>query len=72
MFLTKQELIDFTGYKVINCQIRALAAFGVPYKVGLHGRPVVLKSEVEKILGSSSSKCGINEVTEPNWGALGA
>ena len=69
MFLTKQELIDFTGYKIVGCQIKALNAFGIPFKLGLHGRPVILKSEVEKFLGSSNQS---SSRTEPNWNALGA
>lgn len=71
MFLTRQELIQFTGYKVYRCQIAALKAFGIPYKVGIHGRPVVLKSEVEKLL-SDSNALESQEHREPNWDALGA
>ena len=71
MFLTRQEIIEFTGYKVIKCQIAALDAFSIPYKIGIHGRPVVLKSEVERLLGSSHAM-QYQAPTEPNWNALGA
>ena len=71
MFLTKQELIEFTGYKVIHCQIRALEAFRITFIIGIHGRPVVLKSEVEKLLGGGCNDHKF-ESKEPNWNALGA
>ena len=70
MFLTKQELIAFTGYKVVHCQIRALEAFSIPFAIGIHGRPVVLKSEVEKLLSGKND--GYQHQSEPNWNALGA
>lgn len=72
MFLTKEELKQFTGYQIVSCQIRALQAFGVPFAVGIHGRPVVLKSEVEKLLGSSSASGSKDSPKEPDWNALGA
>lgn len=71
MFLSKEEIKQFTGYQIVSCQIRALEAFGVPFIIGIHGRPIVLKSEVEKLLGSSNSSASHKE-TMPNWGALGA
>jgi hypothetical protein len=71
VFLTRQELIEFTGYKVIRCQIAALNAFHIPYKIGIHGRPVVLKSEVQRLL-SDSTTTQEQSPKEPNWNALGA
>ena len=71
MFLSKEELKQLTGYQIVSCQIRALEAFGVPFKIGIHGRPIVLKSEVEKLLGSSNGS-GQQQETMPNWEALGA
>lgn len=71
MFLSKEELKQFTGYQIVSCQIRALEAYKVPFAIGIHGRPVVLKSEVEKLLGSGNSK-NDSEPTMPNWNALGA
>lgn len=67
MFLSKQELIDFTGYKRTSKQIDALKAFGVPFKVGINGKPIILKSEVEKFLGGDPKN---NDITEPNWTVL--
>lgn len=71
MFLTRQEIIEFTGYKVIRCQIAALEAFNIPFKIGIHGRPVVLKSEVQRLL-SDSTTTQEQSPKEPNWNALGA
>ncbi|MBU3625688.1 DUF4224 domain-containing protein [Polynucleobacter sp. JS-Safj-400b-B2] len=72
MFLSKEELKQFTGYQIVSCQIRALKAFGVPFAIGLHGRPVVLKSEVERLLGSSDENKNREHPKEPDWNALGA
>lgn len=70
MFMTRQNLIAFTGYKVIHCQIEALTAFGMPFKLGVHGRPIVLTAEVQKYLGSTTI-ANAPEKFEPNWAALG-
>lgn len=72
MFLSKDELKQFTGYQIVSCQIRALKAFGVPFAIGIHGRPVVLKSEVERLLGSSDEGHTKDHQKEPDWNALGA
>ncbi len=71
MFLSKEELKQFTGYQIVSCQIRALKAFGVPFAIGMHGRPVVLKSEVQRLL-SDSTTTQEQSPKEPNWNALGA
>ena len=72
MFLSKEELREFTGYQIVSCQIRALKAFGVPFAIGMHGRPVVLKSEVERLLGSNDGGHTKDRPKEPDWNALGA
>ncbi len=72
MFLSKEELREFTGYQIVSCQIRALEAFGVPFKIGIHGRPIILKSEVEKFLGGTGHAQKTQSETEPNWIVLGA
>ena len=71
MFLSKKDLVEFTGYQVVHYQIKALTAFGVPFKIGTHGRPIILKSTVENFLDKSSSTRIIEEC-EPNWNTLGA
>jgi len=71
MFLSKKDTVAFTGYQVVHYQIKALTAFGLPFKIGTHGRPIVLVSEVEKFLGCTSTKT-TQHASEPNWAALGA
>lgn len=71
MFLSKDELKQFTGYKNVSCQIRALEAYKVPFAIGIHGRPVVLRSVVERFLGDSHATSN-KAPLEPNWPALGA
>lgn len=67
MFLSKEELKQFTGYQIVSRQIRALEAFGVPFAIGIHGRPVVLKSEVQRLLSKNDNRA---MSMEPNWSAI--
>lgn len=47
MFLTPEELIDYTGRKLKSKQIEALKRMGVPFRVNACGRPVVTTMAVE-------------------------
>lgn len=71
-FLTKEEVKKLTGYQIVAHQLRILSAFGIKHQIA-RGRPVVLRSEVERILGSQSPHPSDGQSpTEPNWDALGA
>lgn len=51
MFLDHKELIELTGKRYRDAQLKQLRSMGIQHKIRGDGRPVVLKSHVEKILG---------------------
>jgi hypothetical protein len=51
MFLTREELIQLTGYKNPSAQMRWLQREGFYFRVAADGRPRVLKEAVINILG---------------------
>jgi len=53
MFMTQQELADFTGYTKPSAQIRWLKAKKLGYEVGGDNRVKVLRSVVQARLGES-------------------
>lgn len=63
MFLSEDEVQDLTGYKRPADQRRWLDRNGIGYLVSARGRPVVLKSELERALGAATKATG----TEPDW-----
>jgi hypothetical protein len=65
IFLTADELIELTGYKLSRCQVRWLIKNGVKHWVPATGRPVVPRSAID---GASP----VNEDSqpfEPNYAA---
>jgi len=46
MFLTRNEIIELTGYRIPSAQIRWLRAEGFKFKVGADGYPRILQLEV--------------------------
>lgn len=55
MFLKRQEIIELTGYKYRNKQIRWLADHGYKFDVAADGSPKVLITFVEAMLGFAST-----------------
>lgn len=51
MFLKRQEIIELTGYKYRNKQIRWLAEHGYKFDVAADGSPKVLVAFIEGMLG---------------------
>lgn len=47
MFLSRDELVSLTGYKVPKCQIAWLVKNGVKHWIAATGRPVVPKSAID-------------------------
>lgn len=66
MFLTDEELIELTGYRLPSAQRRWLRTRGWRHEVNRMGRPRVARSYCEARL------CGVTTVDddEPNWEAL--
>jgi hypothetical protein len=54
MFLTADELAEWTGYKRPSAQMRWLRDNGLPFMVGGDGLPKVLRRAVEARLGAPS------------------
>lgn len=53
MFLTRDELIELTGYRQAAAQIRWFVDHGWRHVVGADGRPRVMRAESERhLLGS--------------------
>lgn len=61
MFLSSNDLIFLTGYKYAAKQISWLNERGYKYELGADGKPRVLISFVEGILGNRKSRQFSNE-----------
>lgn len=66
MFLTRQDLIEFTGAVKRPVQIRWLMEHGYRFHVGTDGNPKVLWSEVEANLGRPAA----SRRKRPDWSAV--
>lgn len=65
LFLTKDEVIELTGYKKPALQRRWLIEHGYKFEVRADGRPVVLASTIEhKLRGKAPAQ------VSPDWSAL--
>lgn len=62
MFLTRDQLIELTGYKRAPEQRRELSRMGIRHWVRIDGKPVVDDSAL--------SQPPSEGVSTPNWGAL--
>lgn len=65
MFLTRQELIELTGYKNPSSQMRWLQREGFYFRVGADGRPRVLRQAVINILGGHFTETQSTRRAEP-------
>jgi len=68
MFLTDEDLIELTNYKVRRFQRAWLKANGIKYKKHTNGRPVVLWSEVNSVMQSNPITTAVTEI-EPDYQA---
>lgn len=50
MFLLAEEIVELTGHKRRDCQIRWLSNNGYPFEVSGAGRPLVLRAYLEQRL----------------------
>ncbi|TMR61831.1 DUF4224 domain-containing protein [Streptococcus pseudopneumoniae] len=62
LVLTRDELIELTGYKQPKRQVAWLRQQAIPLYVAANGRPKVLRSTLESTT--------VNRRTEPNFAAL--
>jgi len=66
MFLTEQDMIDLTGYIRFAKQCAFLDEVGYRYKKRRNGSPVVLQSEVSRLLLGGS----LQPSTQPRFDKL--
>ncbi|MFN7097063.1 MAG: DUF4224 domain-containing protein [Gammaproteobacteria bacterium] len=64
MFLTRKEIIELTGYKFRNMQIKWLLEHGYKFDVTAGGNPIVLIAHVLDRLGGTGYKP--RKMQEPN------
>ncbi|HEX2531362.1 MAG TPA: DUF4224 domain-containing protein [Burkholderiaceae bacterium] len=67
MFLSPEELIELTGKKRSDAQIRALRFMGVEHRVRPDGSLAVLRAHVEKLFGGVPAGEKIRKKTEPRF-----
>jgi hypothetical protein len=70
MFLSKEEIIQLTGYKFPKKQAEFLRSRGYVFEVDCYGNPIILRSYLEQILGGT--KLRSTRKTEPDIAALRA
>ena len=68
MFLTQEELEELTGRVRKSAQVEALRTMGIMHTIRPDGRPLVLRSHIEAMMGGASDKK--EKPVEPNWSAL--
>lgn len=71
-FLSKDDLIDLTGFQQKKSQISELRRRGIVHQIRADGFPLVLNNHIQKLFdGAVESSTKIQKSQTPNWGALG-
>lgn len=68
MFLSQDDIKQLTGYKKAVCQIKWLRSNGIKHLVGCDGKPRVLASQIESVMGANIKP--MKRRAEPNEDAL--
>lgn len=66
-FLSTEELIELTGKKRSNAQVRFLRKRGIPFLLNGNNQPIVLIKTIEEVLGVRERT---PNKTKPNFEAL--
>lgn len=73
MFLTDEEIIELTGKRRRDAQVRVLRFLCLEHRVRPDGSLVVLRSHVEQTLnGLPASRAKVAKDAQPNWSAINA
>jgi hypothetical protein len=64
MFLTDEELVELTGWKIRKRQVEHLRKLGIPFFTIRHGEPRVTRASVEGRKESAETR----KTWEPTWG----
>ena len=67
--LSRDELVELTGRRAKNAQIRALRFMGIEHKIRPDGSVAVLRAHVESVMSGGMLLSQSKEM-EPNWGAM--
>jgi Domain of unknown function (DUF4224) len=70
LLLTDNELRELTEYKHRKKQQERLASMKVPFHVGRDGRPLVLRSAIDRHLGGDERLQKRRHPSEPDFTAL--
>ncbi len=70
MFLKHAEIIQLTGKRYCNAQVRALRSMGINHAVRPDGSVLVLRSHIEALLGPEGSKRDTIKSSQPDWNAI--
>lgn len=65
MFLSHDDIVNLTGYKRSSCQIKWLLRNGIKYLTACDGKPRVLVSQIESVIGAEAKPT--RRRTEPNF-----
>ena len=67
MFLSREELAEFTGFKNRPGQLRWLSNRGYKYELDRTGRPKVLRAAIVAALGGPAETQPQERRVEPDW-----
>ena len=70
MFLSPDELIELTGRKRRDAQVKVLRHMGIQHRIRPDGSLAVLKSHVEKQFDGREVDVIVSKRIEPNWAAV--
>lgn len=69
MILNQKELVELTGYKRKDAQVRALRFMGIEHLPRPDGTIAVLRAHAEAVL-SGQDPARLTKKIEPNWSAI--
>jgi hypothetical protein len=70
MFLDRDELVELTGRRRSDAQVRTLCAMGIEHRVRPDGSVAVLLAHVEQLFGATAPVRRQEQNAEPDWSAL--
>jgi len=70
MFLSPDELIELTGRRRRDAQVKVMRHMGIQHRIRPNGSLAVLKSHIEKQFDGREIDGIANKRIEPNWSAV--
>ena len=72
MFLDSSEIVELTGRRRKDCQVKALRHMGVEHRIRPDGTVAVLREHVVREFAGNIPMAKVKRSREPNWSALNA